>query len=551
MDFDKTSFIFVSDYSLLFLLQNYLYIMKKYFHSISICVLLILVTTFRDLRAQFTEGVAAETNVSAAPVDAVNTGSDILDFNGSTYEVSVWDDNNQTSSGLFYKVGNFQGRLYFTQTSFVTDPDVCLVNFGTSVFAIAVYYVSGGADTYYWEYFLWDNANNTFQFQAAASFATGVFGNTLNLDGNNTGNFAFIWDNPSQNVKVITGSVDAASASLHFSGNAITIATGSYPDLAMFRNALENQVDVVYIGTNGRIKLDFHRLSDLMIGSNSPTSLYTSPQANFTYYYPRIACPNSIGSNPEDWTIVAEDNDGSSSYYIIGINNNDAFTGQNVVIYNNGTSANSPYNTSDVPNLKPVVSYDKSYKVWIGWALDNSTGILGAPTAKIAMSPVALICDRRANVYFNQDYLYVPSSVINGTSFSSLSLSGRYSDKALFTYYNNQFTDVFTKTIDHSPMPSALKPGIHNTVSDLFGQLQQTLNAEHMDLESSLLSLRFYDANGRFIDLISGNFLKLREKWMDRQMTTTPLKTGIYFVSINSSCNRIYLSGKLFYPGSD
>src|SRR5262245_33650467 len=120
--------------------------MKRTITSFTLLLLITLVV--KQSSAQFTEGVLPEQIVSVSPPDVNNTGNDIFDFGGSTYEVSVWDDNTGPNAGLGWKNGSASGYVPFSQPS-VTDPDVCLAkDGGNNIYALVAYYAGNGINTY-------------------------------------------------------------------------------------------------------------------------------------------------------------------------------------------------------------------------------------------------------------------------------------------------------------------------------------------------------------------------------------------------------------------
>lgn len=523
--------------------------MKTLYKIAGLCLFVVLSLSLQKAIAQFQTAGAAEYASGATPVAPNNTGNDILDAGAVTYEVSVMDDINSVTSGLSWRTSSNQGYIPFQQPSFVMDPDVCLLKDAAgAIYAIAAYYVGGGVDNYFWEAFYFNPSFNQFLNVVPSSvFASGTFGTTLNIDANNIGDFIFVWDTPSQNIQVTTGKTLTGSyPAIYSTGINLVIGTGKNPDVCMYNNSInDKQVDIVYIAITNRIKVDFHRFDDLVNGINLASNVFISAPPDLLYHYPRIACPKYNTGTADEWTVVAEDNDGSSTWYIKGFNVNICCPHPPVslTVYNDGNTGNSPFNLSDYPNLRPVVTYDNSYNIWVGWNFDNSLGLITATGCIQAVYPIAVVCDKVARIHGGQNYLMVPTSVNANNTYNALSISGRNSTKNLFTYYMSPFNDVYSKTVLAFPIPPNLKPQSGNAGNDLFTWLNQYVLNENLSEDDFYIHFKLYDITGKEMLSMKGTLTRCKDFI---NTGTENLPEGIYMANVLSSDGKLGISRKLF-----
>jgi hypothetical protein len=454
--------------------------------------------------AQFTDASLVEYNVGLTPILSNNTGNDILDFGGNTYEVSVWDDNNINNAGLSWKVGTWTGFIFFNSSYEVRDPDVSLVkNNAGNVYAVTAYFANN-TNEYICEIFTWSNAAHQFNYVSSNVMIPGVFGTTVNLDANDAGDFAIVFDDPAENVFIVTGStIGSTVPQLNLSGTPMAIGSGRQPDVCMYRNSAGfKQVDVAYINSANVIAVDFLAFADISVGNINITPAYRSPAADLTYQFPRISCPGSFYGDPTDWTVVAEDTDGSSTWYIKSFNYNSCCPPYlNIYIYNDGSTQNSPFNLTDYPNTKPVVSYDHVYdNIWISWTLDNSLGLLSAPGAPPGKYPVAVVADKLCRMRSAQDFLIVPTYLPYFESFNNVSISGRKSTKSLLTWHHAPDNDIYSKTVTNYTYPTNFRI---NETSNIYAWLDYVSQLESDS--SPILTLHLYDTAGRLTQNYSGS----------------------------------------------
>ncbi len=491
-----------------------------------------------NAKGQFVSANTAENAVAGLTVvPRGHVGNDILDFNGDTYAVSVWGDAS-TSPGIAWEV-NYSASSYsscttFAQTTFIFNPDVCLVEDGTDVYAIVVYWKGSTSNTYYWEPYIWANSGGWgFQRISSGTFNSASFGTSLHIDGNDNGEFVIVWDDTSPEVYVETGDVLSGPA---LSTNIVGVSNGGNgysPDACIFHDGGNNIVHIAYIDNNGDLNVDDHAFSTLASGSASSlsTQLNTSPLIN-AFYFPRIACPNSTGGGG-DWLVVVEDNDGSSDFSITG------YTSGTTNTYNDGSAA--PYTAlNSFANYRPVVTYsDQGTTAWVGWIFDNySTGSIGGTVD--AFYPIAIECDGQGNV-FGTDYWVVPYTLGTADELDFLSISGRYASDKLYLTYNNVLTsEIWTKFID--PISSAtsfrngnINPSSYTAFEDIYNTLEKDKN--NLDYDFKLI-----DLTGRQILIESGNAMKIKNLLKE---LPTIIREGIYLMQLISDDGKVSFNQKI------
>ena len=188
--------------------------------------------------AQFVPASATETTISSNSGSRA-TGNDIFDIGGNKYAVSVWDNGGTGTSGLGYNVsgvGAGAAAFYFSDA---VDPDVCLVKDPQNgdVYAIAVYYSStaGGWICDYFQYISTSFVRILYQ-----PIDGGNYGYSINIDGNFNGDFVIIYDDVSNNLWGVAGTVNGgfylpATAPLQ-----LTATNIQAPDIAIADNSVYN-----------------------------------------------------------------------------------------------------------------------------------------------------------------------------------------------------------------------------------------------------------------------------------------------------------------------
>jgi hypothetical protein len=485
--------------------------------------------------AQFRDAATPSYSSGTSPIFCENTGNDNLKFNNNQFEVSVWEDNMGGNSGMMWKVGNLSGVTQIGNGSDIVDPDVCLVkNALGNVYALVVYF-HAGMNEFHMQEFYWNPPVQQFTSSNTVVLSPGMFGNSINIASNDVGAFAIVWDEPGNLIRMVTGLTSGASPPvLSNGGNFFDLAPGKAPDVCVYRDGQTNysQVNVTYIEPTGYILVDFYSLTELVNGILNPDPFYRSPAPDLIYQNPRIACPSSSAGNANDFTVVCEDTDGNSTWLIKSFNSNACCTPPfNLMIYNDGTTGNSPFNLSNVPNFKPVVTYDDQYLMtWVSWNVDNSWGLISSPGATVSTFPVAVAANRKALLYPNTSYYYVPEGNNFGSSSFAVSLSGNKSDKAFFTYYNEVNFDVYAKSILHTQFPLQLRamvPEINYDLSEWLSELQYQQHSDHINY-----SINVIDLSGRLI-YSEGNMSIRSETELVRFLRNVISSEGVYLLDLS------------------
>jgi hypothetical protein len=539
--------------------------MKK-LNLIQIVFTFVLMSLCKNGYAQFTAASATE-NAAGVSATPRATGNDVQDYGGNTYRVSVWDDAG-TSPGIAWRVKygapTYNGSLPFSITSNVFDADVSIVTFGSAkVFALATYYVGGATSLYYLELYYWDNPGGIWGFysQGTTSFASGSFGTTLNIDANDAGDFVVTWDQ--SDTWVITGSLVTSSLVLNSSIKAAQ--PGTNPDVCIFHAGGGNDyVHLTYIDGSGYLTVDDHKLSDLVSGSNAHTTALNTTPYYYTFYYPRIACPNSSGSKDE-WTVVAEDNDGTT-FYIVGYNYKSGTGLTGPTIYNDGSQAPGKTiltffgaTTHIIGSIRPAVCYDDQYTnangglgIWVGWSLNNDQDPMNDYIVNDyvysgsvhAWYPIVLQCDNQGlpvnNGSITASYWQVPTTLVGSDYVDYLSLAGRYGTDRLFLTYNDiirngsTVDDIYTKEVTPSSATSLRTSG-----SDLLYQSNNDLPIHATDL----VSFKLYDLTGNVIVNKKTTVNDIQKELMLNQMKLAP---SLYLLQMNTEDKKFFITKKAF-----
>lgn len=443
-----------------------------------------------NIQAQWFDPATVSSNASSSSSSGVvNTGNDRRWFGltNVTLNVNVWDG---SSPGIGWddNAGNTGTLgLYYSDAM---DPDVCLVAETSSpytIYAVVVYY-SPGQKAYYYQPFRWSftsywlTAGSPQPFQSA-----NCFGKTVNIDGDTYEHFAIVWDmldassgcSGNSDVWCVVGYVGPTLFTCANSPFKINDAAnnqyGMMPDVALYDQTgtgAYERIVITYILTSGsttnpgNLEVDDTRFIDLTTSPCSFTANLTRNFANFAptydYYYPRIASVNG-GISSLAWTVVLEDNDGSSNWLIAGYTR---LIGSPTVvghIYNDGSEPNAPGGSSGiistVPNLRPAVTYDdQDAKVFIGWTFDNSGGSFTTPNtpgaSATAIFPIVLLCDANGDIVSSTLFWEVPLGMSGGEDMESIFIAGRYDRYyVLYTYYDLNAGDVYYKLVDPATSP--------------------------------------------------------------------------------------------------
>ena len=414
------------------------------------------------IKAQpFTSAVLSD-NGAGVNVSASNTGNDILSVGSDVYRVSVWTDPAGSHPGMSWVVDaayHWANKQDFNQTSNILHTDVCLVKDGSDVWAIVAWYYSGSGASWNIEAYKWTTSgtNGTFSYQGN-DYVNGSYGTTLNIDGDDNGNFVAVYDDNNQDIYALTGTVTGGFAMNSAVQLSLSGGIGIYPDVGLYfnNNGPVEMAYVCYIEASGAsiIYIDEYDFSQLSggTGSNNPI-VNNSAQNNMYFSDCRIACPDQNGSQGE-WTVVVLESDHSSYWNIVGYNSNNNTT---AIYYNDGTYVSPNGSIKGLPNSGPVVTYESNHpndpSVYVGWMVSD----LGNANAYVpnANFPVVMPCDLDG-IPTAGTYWIVPYTLATNDAVSCLSLSVRYAnDKVFATYWNvNSNGNVYTKEVTASSASS-------------------------------------------------------------------------------------------------
>lgn len=482
--------------------------------------------------------VASATESTVTPTGCRKTGNDILDRSSVTYRVFTWD-NGGTNAKLGWRVTSggttYAGTANLGQTSNVTELDVCLVVGGSDVFAIVAYFVDGGTDDYYWDYFKWNSTSTSFVSQASNQIysSPSSINTTLNIDGAENGDFAIVWDDATNGIEGITGQIVSSVPNLN--GNKTGLQSGTFPDISIFYDGTSSHLYVGYIDANAKLTVDYY---DFGWGSYG-NQLNDSP--TYTYRMPRIASPNRNNGIQDDWTIVTEENNGSV-YRILGKTSQGGSVGS-LVIYNTFFYSG----VGNYPNLNPAVTYDSqsTESIWVGWTMNNSSGGLsGNPpqATQTAIYPVGVELNSSGAVQ-NSKYWDVPTTICQNCTYDYLSLSGRHaangssSEKVFITFYNSNYPYIITKEINPG---TATSFKISDDGSVLFAgdPLQETGN----NPSAQNLHYTLYDLSGKLYVSENGSAYSLVNHLRDLKQS---VPESVWLLKVISEDGKINFSQKV------
>jgi hypothetical protein len=406
-------------------------------------LLSILLVNVRLASAQFVAPVIQDSSYGVSPIYSRNTGCDIMTFYDNTYRVSVWEhDTLKRGIGwvVDYNGNHCVGKLPYTYSDGIIDPDVCLLTKSDSTLLAAVVYYDSLSSNYYLEIFEWMPNILSFSSVYVTNFAHSNFGTTLNIDGNSklNGEFTIVWDDQSKRIFAAVGNTSSVIISTN------QLADGINPDVSLYVDGGADVVHVCHIdATSGDLTVTDYNFNDLASNTVNMISVPFTypPSTNYKWDFPRIASPGPNGGSPNDWTVVAFEHLASlvipSPYwYVKG--------------FNSGVVGPINYNLdsvdiSKVPNYYVSVCYSNNYPsdgIYVGWSFFHESQFSGNPVYNnIVDSADYSIVVRCDNYAMPKDSLYwqVSKSITAGNYdiSSFLSLAGRHADNELFATYQN------------------------------------------------------------------------------------------------------------------
>ncbi len=527
-----------------------------------------LMTNHTSLFAQFTTAALAD-NAVGTNVMARYTSNDVLDISNDTYKVSVWDNPMYGTTytgkpGIAYKIilggtTSYTGTIDFPLTSYpdVQHPDVCIINNGSGrIFAIVAYNVYGSVNTFNWDVYEGSTSGTpAFTLFSANSMSipgTGYFGNYVNIDGNENGDFAII-----SSDGILTGSSYGSTPTLNNSGSVVLYPNSQGDcDISLYYGISGgfpyNIIYISYIDIYGNLQVLKEAFSTVVSGNFPGVSVasYNAPNSS-QLFNPRIATPNSQGLYT-DFTVVFDE-----VYYVSNVAVNwyiRGFTSYNGTLSSLNTyndAAFSPYNAplsiSDEPNLFPVVAYDSrsSYNIWVGWVLDEKLNA-GIYTGNTAIYPIALKCNNDGSIPSSSTYWEVPKVINRNDEITYLSLSARFSkptsngDKLFATYANNVNADINYKDIIPSLASNFRIENSDKIISSEEEKLMKFLSSYASDTP---LTINIFDPTGKLIFTEKRKVTDIFSLILDKIDKLVP---SIYLLNISSNSENIIFSDKIF-----
>lgn len=489
--------------------------------------------------AQFTPSSISDV-VIQTHVTASHTGNDVLDdvSGGDTYRVSVCDNPAGNAPGLIYDV-DYNGNNYQTTDPFTErdayDPDVCLVT-GTNsvVYALAVYYSSNAGGCVF-DVFEWTGSG--FSLLSSNTFST-VYGNAVNIDSDNQGNFVIVLDDGSGRIYTCGGTAGTGPSIARpiQRVDAALFNTGlSDPDICIYQDGINTKVYICYLYNTTTLYVSVTNLATATGGSSYTAGPVTNSSAASGYVLenPRIACGISSGNSNNFTVVYIEADRVNSLYYVKGITRlSTSFISH---IYND---ASSYADLHTQPNINPVVAYDcrSSFNIWIGWSFDDNGTPINSP---VAFYPIVLKCNS-AGDQVGGTYWEVPdvlSSSYPTDYYDNLSLASRWSDpssgnaKLLLTFYDNGGNAILEKEKDPAA-DGALRAG-NSTMSnvDILTDLGENCTIELYNT-NGLMIVRSFTSN----ELVNSEFRKIKNH----------IASGLYLYTVTSADGKTIRTGKLF-----
>jgi hypothetical protein len=383
-----------------------------------------------------------------------------------------------------------------------------------------------------------------FTLYTTVNLAAGNFGTTINVDGSGGNSlFVIVWDDNAGNIYAIAGDVSGGTPSFSSVNN---LPSGISPDVSLYHGNSKT-AHVTYLDGNGDLVIDDWDMNDLLSNTGSESNVFgpVSPATSgYTFYRPRIACPEGSTGSVGNLTGVVEHNNGSV-YQIVGFNDLNATP----IVYNDGTG-NSPGNLTNVPNLNISVTYDSNYPtdgIWVGWTFDNSSGMNIVTGSKEAIYPIVLKCDDFAEPVSSATYWEVADNIIDNGDFADyLALSGRYVADELFLSYSKYFDnsgtqvdEVYYKIATSISSATSFRNQVSMEVSDTKSDIDSFLDSL---TNESKLETKIFDAQGRLISQDLNSVSEFRYCLAEFIRNNTH---GLYFVSVYATESQRLFSGRL------
>jgi|GEM_PF-5389598 len=490
----------------------------------SLVVVLLFTITFMTARCfgQCAQVPVTPENFFTQPWQMTATGNDAKDFSfGTNMEVMVWDGV-ANSAGLGWNDGTFTGSIGLSDNKAI-DPDVTLINCGTTIFALVVYYkVNVG---YYLEQFIWNSSSFQFFSLTLLHPAPSITSPTINIDGDLSANFVIIWDDPgAAGILIRGGNCTGAGPSLCTGPWIIPVTTGGrQPDVSIYsRTGVVPIAHYTYLGSNNTTIFIAYDLISNICGTgplNVPEyQLSIAPPGK--YVTPRIATPPGGFGSTSDWSVAVIQDFNPGPKHAINITRLNTTT-----LSTNLTSVGNVFCPAGIgPNWRPAISYDSRYggitECWFTLGLTGySLGTCVAVYLGVNGSPVSA------------KYLIIPKVPNPNLRISDgVSIAGRDHNQMMYTFVSNEpGKQVLYKDRPFGIIPLRMGEGDEAPITLFPNPTRDTWSLRLGSDE--FFTLAVMDFTGRVLLSTSGN-----ESQLNVQLNefSGDLLSGTYLINIRS-----------------
>lgn len=513
--------------------------MKKIPQCMRVLVVLVLIFAFQQANAQFYYASNADnlTGVGTS-TQPPNTGTDVEPGTSGPLQVMVWDGSSPT---LAWDDNGTLGSqaILGTSSGTVSDPDVVADPSGSGDVFITYALTVGTATRIYYEVI-----NITSGVATTVTSPTVLSGSAQspcsnpNVDVSSTGSIVVVYQyNPAIAPQVYAKATTFSSISF-VTGNGFNVfGSGSLslpktvPDVAIEANdALVNFVFITNDGTNKNLLLRQASLSNVTLGSGSPSASYTLdaiPVAN-TMGRPRIAANwyTGTGSNTSDCHVVVQENDD-----IVGFTHDASAYGagmyQKIVI-------NTDYSLNSCGNIDPATSYVGDYIIDTWTYQDAVCGNLAGDDDVLARQ---LTWNGATH---NPDYSVLGNSLFGNQNASSI--AGRFMSVVnaygYYLWWDEAYPDMLYKSDYYTN--TSLKTGLAEApkAEDTFKVYPNPFHDQvRVDFNiadgETAQQIEVFDIAGKKI--LSKDISGLGMGTNNLQLNTNGWVSGVYFVRLSTS----------------
>lgn len=441
------------------------------------------------------------------------------------------------------------GRAMFWESSHGTDgssnlpydaydPDVVLVEGSSpiSVWAICVYYsenaASPGNPGYYMSCAPFLGSNEFDEFLPPILIdnytPTGAFPACINIDSDNRGNYAIVFQKISEiesRTATLIGAIPPAPS------NPLTIANAKRPDISINVASSLDNVKIVSL-SNNRFSYRVHSRQMAAVAGG----VYNSPAMD-RLNWPRIASPTTLDTR---FAITMMERDTATGARNILFNTFNGFTPSGLIAVNNGSTGGYPSDISNWRNVFPAVSYHSSGGNELISLVWHGRRVLGSPNLNnsfigLDIIPSSLIATI-PNAYFD-----VSTLTTSRNNRATIGVSGRYTDwcKTTAFAYCSSMSNPTTLVWKYVPSPTfSWKSDPNqggpkmNSVSDKVNSTTKaypnpTNNTINIDLTENSMGYLFevFNQNGASVVSKTATADKL-------SINVSDLSNGIYFIKL-------------------